>query len=376
VSRFEKQIQIYSYSTMEKWISFVAAHDALFVFGILLFFGLIEAVFGYLSATKRSKSDVIIETVNAFTLFLLTKPMISVLGYQLVKFIFPNQANCWKNLPFWGGLLLFLLVDDLLQYWYHRSAHEYKWLWKWHRPHHTATEMGLLVSYRQAVYYYLLMPNIWWLGVFTYFGGGIPVAIGMVLKQIIIISSHSLAAWDSVFYRHKALMPIIKILERIFITPAFHHGHHAISKIDSIGNPNGNYGNMFSIWDQLFGTATFAHAYPTEYGIPNDPQDPWAAHVFYPLVKSEQAGSELSDDYQFEKTTVLEPTTLVLQAGSYLYCACGYSKTQPFCDGSHHGTKFQPVKFDIKKEREYKLCQCKLCEKAPFCDNSHLKQRL
>jgi sterol desaturase/sphingolipid hydroxylase (fatty acid hydroxylase superfamily)/CDGSH-type Zn-finger protein len=360
---------------MEKLISFIATHDALFVFGILLFFGLIEAIFGYLSATKRSKSDVIIETVNAFTLFLLTKPLISALGYQLMKFILPNQGNAWKNVPFWGGLLLFLLVDDFLQYWYHRSAHEYKWLWKWHRPHHTATEMGLLVSYRQAVYYYVLMPNIWWLGVFAYFGGGIPVAIGLILKQIIIISSHSLAAWDAVFYRNKALMPIIKIIERIFITPAFHHGHHAVSKIDAIGNPNGNYGNMFSIWDQLFRTATFAHAYPTEYGIPNDPQDSWAAHVFYPLVKSEQTGSELSDDYKFEKTTVLEPATLVLKEGSYLYCACGYSKTQPFCDGSHHGTKFQPVKFDIKKEREYKLCQCKWCEKAPFCDNSHLKQK-
>lgn len=361
---------------MEKIITFVAAHDVAFVFGILLFFGLVEALFGYLSHTKRSKGDVWIETINAFALFLFTKPFITFLGYKIMEFCLPNQANVLKTMPFWGGLFLFLLVDDFLQYWYHRSAHEYKWLWKWHRPHHTATEMGLLVSYRQAVYYYLLMPNIWWMGIFTFLGGGLPLSIGLILKQIIIISSHSLATWDSFFHKRPALMPILKVLERIFITPAFHHGHHAESKIDNIGNPNGNYGNMFSIWDQLFGSATFSHAFPTTYGIPNDPQDDWTAHVFYPLVTSDKVGSELSKAYQFEKTTVLEPATMVLEPGAYLYCACGYSKNQPFCDGSHHGTKIQPVRFTIQKERSYKLCQCKLCEKAPFCDNSHLTKSI
>ncbi|MDZ7877110.1 MAG: sterol desaturase family protein [Saprospiraceae bacterium] len=360
---------------MEKLITYIAAHDVFFVFGILAFFGLIEAIFGYLTNSKRSKGDVLIETVNTFVLLLLTKPLITFLSYQLIKLILPNQQNSLKNLPFWAGLLVFLLVDDFLQYWYHRSAHEYKWLWKWHRPHHTTTEMGLLVSYRQAVYYYLTMPNIWWLGIFTFLGGGIPVAIGLILKQLVIISSHSLATWDSFFYKRPVLVPIIKVLERLIVTPAFHHGHHAVSKIDGIGNPNGNYGNMFSIWDQLFGTATFVHAFPTAYGIPNDPNDDWTAHVFYPLVKSDKHGSELSKDYTFEQTTVNEPVVLTLKEGNYLYCTCGYSKTQPFCDGSHHGTKFQPMMFSIKKEREYKLCQCKTCVKGPFCDDSHLKNK-
>ena len=28
----------------------------------------------------------------------------------------------------------------------------------------------------------------------------------------------------------------------------------------------------------------------------------------------------------------------------YYYCACGKSKNQPFCDGSHTGSKFTPIK--------------------------------
>jgi sterol desaturase/sphingolipid hydroxylase (fatty acid hydroxylase superfamily)/CDGSH-type Zn-finger protein len=358
---------------MDAILSFIADKHIVFVVGILVFFGLIETVFGYLHNSKRTKDDVLVETLNTFFLFAITKPLVVLMAIQLMTWLFPKQENVLLNLPIWAGLLLFLLVDDFLQYWYHRSAHEYKWLWKLHRAHHSATEMGLLVSYREAIWYFVVMPNIWWLGVFAYWGGAIPMAIGIVLKQIIIISSHSLATWDTFFYKRPALMPILKVLERIFITPAFHHGHHAVSIVDGIGNPNGNFGNMFSIWDQLFGTAKFAHAFPTEYGIPNDPKDSWQSAVFYPFIKSDKTGSELAADYVFEKTTVNEPAILTLKEGDYLYCACGFSKTQPFCDGSHHGTKSQPLKFSIRKEREYRICQCKGCAKAPFCDDSHLK---
>ena len=358
---------------MDNIINFFVNNNIALIVGILVFFSAIEAFWGYFANSKRNKDDVLVESVNAFVLFGITKPVIMLLAFQLMKLAFPSKEDTFSNMSFGLGLILFILVDDFLQYWYHRSSHEYKWLWKWHRAHHVATEMGFLVSYRESVYFYMLMPNIWWMGIFTYLGGGIPVAVGVVLKQIIVISSHSLATWDSFFYKRPALMPILKVLERIFITPAFHHGHHAVSKIDDIGHPNGNFGNMFSIWDQLFGSAKFTHAFPTEYGIPNDPKDDWASHTFYPLVTSDKKGSEIAKDFVFEKTTVNEPAILTLKAGDYLYCECGFSKTQPFCDGSHHGTKFQPTKFTIKKEREYKLCQCKTCAKGPFCDDSHLK---
>jgi sterol desaturase/sphingolipid hydroxylase (fatty acid hydroxylase superfamily)/CDGSH-type Zn-finger protein len=358
---------------MSELINIVAENHVYIIFAILLVFGLIEAAFGYFSNSKRSKDDVLVESINTLFLMVITKPVVMFLAFQLMKLIIPAKEKILLNTPFWLGLILFLLVDDFLQYWYHRSSHEYKWLWKHHRPHHAATEMGFLVSYRETIYFYMMMPNVWWLGIATFLGLAIPVAVGIVLKQLIVISSHSLATWDSFFHKRPAFKPILKVLERIFITPAFHHAHHAVSKIDDIGQPNGNFGNMFSIWDQLFGTATFKHAFPTEYGLPNDPKDSWAAHTFYPLVKSDKPGSELSSDYIFEKTTVLEPAVLTLKEGDYLYCTCGYSKTQPFCDGSHHGTKYQPQKFTIRKEREYRLCQCKECGKGPFCDDSHLK---
>jgi len=37
---------------------------------------------------------------------------------------------------------------------------------------------------------------------------------------------------------------------------------------------------------------------------------------------------------------------------SYLYCTCGYSKTQPFCDGSHREVNngYKPLLVEIQKE--------------------------
>lgn len=360
---------------MTNVLQFIADHSISCVVGILVFFGLIEVVFGYLSNSNRTKDDLLVESVNAFVLFVIIKPVVMLVAFELMQFVFPTLKDIVLNWNIWLMLLVYLLVDDFLQYWYHRSSHEIKWLWKLHRPHHAAKEMGLLVSYREAVYFFMLMPNVWWLGIFTYLGGGLAVLSGLVFKQIIVISSHSLVTWDSFFYKRPKLMPIIKLLERIFITPAFHHGHHAVSIVDGIGHPNGNFGNMFSIWDQLFGSAKFTHAFPTAYGIPNDPNDSWASQTFYPIIKSNKPGSEISKDFTFEKTHVLEPVKMFLKAGDYLYCKCGHSKTQPFCDGSHHGTKYQPQKFSITTEKEYKLCRCGLTQSGPYCDNAHAKNK-
>jgi CDGSH-type Zn-finger protein len=233
--------------------------------------------------------------------------------------------------------------------------------------------MGLLVSYRNAALYYVLMPNIWWIGLFTFFGGGTAVAVGLVLKQLVIISSHSPTKWDRVFYRYKFLHPITWIIERIIVTPAFHFAHHGKSICDRISDPNGNYGNMFSFWDQLFGTALYTRKFPVEMGLQTDPNDPWIANWMFPFVRSNVSGSEISGGFVKKICALDEPCQVELKAGDHLFCRCGFSRNQPFCDGSHHGTKYKPLLFTIKKEKRVKLCGCKKTKSPPYCDNSHKK---
>jgi CDGSH-type Zn-finger protein len=62
---------------------------------------------------------------------------------------------------------------------------------------------------------------------------------------------------------------------------------------------------------------------------------------------------------------------LEMQPGTYYWCACGQSKNQPFCDGSHKVTEFVPVEVVITEARKYSWCACKKSSKKPFCDGSH-----
>ena len=65
------------------------------------------------------------------------------------------------------------------------------------------------------------------------------------------------------------------------------------------------------------------------------------------------------------------PAVLELQPGTYRWCACGQSKNQPYCDGSHQGTEFTPKKLVIEEKKTVALCQCKRTGNQPFCDGSH-----
>jgi CDGSH iron-sulfur domain-containing protein 3 len=69
------------------------------------------------------------------------------------------------------------------------------------------------------------------------------------------------------------------------------------------------------------------------------------------------------------KTPFVQPT----EPGTYYWCACGKSKAQPFCDGSHKGSGLTPTKVEIAEGKSVAWCGCKQSKNAPFCDGSHSK---
>jgi CDGSH-type Zn-finger protein len=66
------------------------------------------------------------------------------------------------------------------------------------------------------------------------------------------------------------------------------------------------------------------------------------------------------------------PYLVKLQAGrTYFWCACGLSRNQPFCDGSHKTTDFTPLSYVATETGEVEMCGCKHSMSKPFCDGSH-----
>jgi CDGSH-type Zn-finger protein len=66
-----------------------------------------------------------------------------------------------------------------------------------------------------------------------------------------------------------------------------------------------------------------------------------------------------------------QPAVLELDPGTYWWCACGRSKNQPFCDGSHAGTEFSPREFTLDQKTLIALCQCKHTANGHLCDGTH-----
>jgi CDGSH-type Zn-finger protein len=68
------------------------------------------------------------------------------------------------------------------------------------------------------------------------------------------------------------------------------------------------------------------------------------------------------------------PFPVEVEAGKdYYWCACGKSRKQPFCDGSHKDSGMAPVKYSADKSGTVYFCGCKHSQNGALCDGSHSK---
>lgn len=259
----------------------------------LLVLGILEALGGLYFHDRRTRNDITIEIVSLFTLPTLVQPGVFLFVFFIASKFFPSFENYFSDISIGWHFLAFLIFDDMTQYWWHRLSHENRFMWKLHRPHHVIPEMGVMVTYRNAVLYYAFMPGIWLSAILIYMGMGYAYLFYLPVKLVVILLAHSETKWDRFLYKYKFLNPLAWIVERLISTPSTHFAHHGLTSQDGISNPNGNYGNLLFLWDVIFGTAKITRKYPEKFGAWNQIREPWYVQLLFPLLKSKNPKSEL-----------------------------------------------------------------------------------
>ena len=253
---------------------------------ILIGFALLEMLFtSFFKKPGQTRSDAIVEIASTLSVSIISQPVALAGGFAVAAWLAPRAANMLETWSVIAVLALFLIFDDMTQYWWHRLSHTVPWLYNLHRPHHNAPYLSIRVVYRNNLFYYLFMPGLWFSGALIYLGGGWVYAGYIIVKMAVIFGAHSDVRWDESLYKIKWLSPIMWIVERTISTPATHSAHHGKHAADGITNYKGNFGNLLFFWDVLFGTAKITRRYPQEMGIENLPETSVGEQLLWPLVR-------------------------------------------------------------------------------------------
>ncbi len=260
---------------------------------LLFGLGIAEFLLGLYDRHDWNENERAVDLICYAAPKIILAPVFAYFSLQALPALFPGLMGAYAWVPVGFGCAIIAVADDLTQYWYHRLHHEIPWLWRFHRTHHSASYMGMAMASRQNAIYTVLFSQIYVTATLVYLGLGFPALFVKGLKSVITLAAHSSIKWDKPFYKYPILHPIAWVLERLISTPATHHAHHADAN-DGVGHYKGNFGNMFFIWDIIFGTGLITRQYPAGYGVKHYFKEEWYAQFLWPIFKSKKEGSELA----------------------------------------------------------------------------------
>lgn len=207
-------------------------------FAVPLFIGLMLAE--YLIAKKRKLQYFNLHNSIANVSIGIMERLSDVLITGLFYFVYDGLQKKYGLFIIKPGVtlwILLLLCTDFLWYWYHRLAHEINILWAVHVVHHQSEDYNYTVSARITVLQALVRTCFWAILPLI----GFPA--GMITVMLLLHGIYP-------FFIHTRLISKLGVLEYVLVTPSHHRVHHASNEqyLDK------NYGDVFIIWDKLFGT--------------------------------------------------------------------------------------------------------------------------
>ncbi len=148
------------------------------------------------------------------------------------------QFAPWQIPATWYSLLILLLLQDFIFYWFHRLGHTMNIFWAAHMPHHSSEELNLSVGIRASFTQRLFQ--------FLFFDW-VLVLLGYSPEMVYAVAAvHLLLA----YWHHTQVIKKLGWFEKFFVTPSHHRVHHGV-------NPqylDKNYSEFLIIWDKMFGT--------------------------------------------------------------------------------------------------------------------------
>lgn len=267
--------------------------SGLFVLGLFLVMLAVEAAAGRLRASRQPGRDGLFSLAGLTAQTALAGPIVGgTMGLVLAHW-FSAQAGAWSHWPFWLAFPLFLVLEDFLHYWLHRYSHEWRWLWKLHRTHHSATAMSVGVVFRYNIFWTLLLPQTWLSALMVYMG--LPEAYLAVIMVTFTVNvlTHTHFRWDLwLLEKVPALSPWWWRMARVITTPDTHHAHHGMGRA---GHTKGNYAVVLFLWDTLFGTGKIPQQRQPAVGLPISGRLHWAEELFWPVVRKPLAEKPTAD---------------------------------------------------------------------------------
>lgn len=240
-----------------------ASHRSAILVGGLAFFWLIETAvplfrFDY-SKWRHALINIFFTLttvlVNLGLAFILLITADFVTGREFgVLFLLPDM-------PLLVYILLGLMFLDLISAWFaHWIQHKVRWMWKFHLIHHTDTHIDTTTANRHHPGESVIRFTFTTLAV---------LIIGAPMWMVLLYQSLSVVL--SQFNHANISLPIWldRAISWFIISPDMHkvHHHYVLPYTDS------NYGNIFSIWDRMFGTFMTLEREKLKYGVDTHPDE-------------------------------------------------------------------------------------------------------
>jgi sterol desaturase/sphingolipid hydroxylase (fatty acid hydroxylase superfamily) len=229
------------------------------IFGGLLFVPL-ERLFPQVSPQPvfrdEWREDLLYYFVSSMLVQILTFTTLAPSNWLVGTGRFDDVRQWIGALPFVVQLICIMALTDFVQYWVHRAFHRVPFLWRFHAVHHSAKSMDWIAGARMHFIEIIVLRAATATPAFVL--GFTPEALQVYLLIVYVYSTliHANLSWK------------FNWIERLLVTPRFHHWHHGIEKeaIDV------NFAIHFPLYDRLFGTYHMPeNRWPKGYGIGGHP---------------------------------------------------------------------------------------------------------